>query len=503
MAPPRLEPERSDSSLAIMRQAASSSFDPLQSRKHSRRQDQRPANIENLNVPSTQSTAPSAPHKPSNRQKLAHRKGNHNSHHHRHHHHLNDTHSHRPPEPDTENASSTQSRVNEHSRTESKAEPHSRASSSNRKERSSRRHDPRAAHPAFPDASAPRDGRQLFDPRRHDPVKFASQQRCQAAADDQSRASGTSIVTPSSSINTFPTRSTSSSSVPNPHQLPKDPSTSFDLQRHIAEIKGVYRNICTLEAKLQQLHRSEAGKERDISQLDVHPPSVQQLDHSYWLRLTASHRELAELHSAFLELSMSPDLPESIQELPHLHKLPSRMWQTAFHLMLERLRHNLPTLDDGRLAQSGADLLDHFTEFIYFAYAFYTTLYETERFKPFRKAWIESLGDLARYRMAVAGLSASLTPQNQTQAPAQSSRDPTLMRIDDDDSPDGPADRMSAGSAALADWDFVEKETWRQTARDWYARGLAESPHSGRLHHHLGILSRYKDFFALYHFCRR
>lgn len=138
--------------------------------------------------------------------------------------------------------------------------------------------------------------------------------------------------------------------------------------------------------------------------------------------------------------------------------------------------------------------------------------------------------------MAVAGLSAALSSSSggvrnkarrSRSAGNASQRPVTYARIDDDDIDVGdgardadadidaddeeqqeleeldPADAASIGSAALGDWDFEEKETWRITARDWYAKGLAEVPGTGRLHHHLGILSRAIELRALYHFCKR
>ena len=33
-----------------------------------------------------------------------------------------------------------------------------------------------------------------------------------------------------------------------------------------------------------------------------------------------------------------------------------------------------------------------------------------------------------------------------------------------------------------------DKERWRQVAKDWFARGLAITPNSGKLQHHLELL---------------
>lgn len=49
-----------------------------------------------------------------------------------------------------------------------------------------------------------------------------------------------------------------------------------------------------------------------------------------------------------------------------------------------------------------------------------------------------------------------------------------------------------------------EKERWRNIAGDWYAAGIAE-PGTGKLHHHLGLLSREvegEELPGVYHFVK-
>ena len=43
-------------------------------------------------------------------------------------------------------------------------------------------------------------------------------------------------------------------------------------------------------------------------------------------------------------------------------------------------------------------------------------------------------------------------------------------------------------------------------AREWYALGLSEQPGNGKLHHHLGLLSREaegEELRSMYHFIKR
>ena len=86
-----------------------------------------------------------------------------------------------------------------------------------------------------------------------------------------------------------------------------------------------------------------------------------------------------------------------------------------------------------------------------------------------------------------------------------------------DDSPpasDGqqplPGLAASVGIVAARQMELLpEKEHWRQISREWFTRGLAFAPGSGKLHHHLGMLSRDTDggekeeLRAVYHFVKR
>ena len=161
-----------------------------------------------------------------------------------------------------------------------------------------------------------------------------------------------------------------------------------------------------------------------------------------------------------------------------------------------------------------------------FPYSFYTGLLEEPILSSFRSGWLEALGDLARYRMAVAamvgggvgsgGLGNRLTSQAFSEAATCDSAEETkekngssttksisehlAARIDDSPSP-------SIGIAAARLMDVEpEKERWRQIAREWYAAGLAEQPGMGKLHHHLGLLEREvegEEIRGCYHFVKK
>lgn len=72
----------------------------------------------------------------------------------------------------------------------------------------------------------------------------------------------------------------------------------------------------------------------------------------------------------------------------------------------------------------------------------------------FEDTWIECLGDLGRYRMA----------------------------IEDDD--------------------VRDREVWQNVARFWYSKAADKTPYVGRLYHHLAILARPNILQQLFYYCK-
>ena len=180
-------------------------------------------------------------------------------------------------------------------------------------------------------------------------------------------------------------------------------------------------------------------------------------------------------------------MPSSLQQLAVKYNIPSRMWQTSFFLIFERLRHAWMTTYPAAL-----DLL---TDQVYDAYKFYTDLLEDQLFTSFRTAWIEALGDLARYRMTIAS---HVSENQRTRSAPVSEADGS-----GDGAPASSGD--SVGAEVAQSWVVEDKETWRTTARDWYTMGITEKPGEGRLHHHLALLCRDirgQEGRALHHFTK-
>ena len=120
--------------------------------------------------------------------------------------------------------------------------------------------------------------------------------------------------------------------------------------------------------------------------------------------------------------------------------MPARMWKHGIHSFLELLRHHLP------------DSIDYMLAFICLAYQMMALLYETV--PAFEDTWIECLGDLGRYRMAIE------------------------------------------------DEDIRDRETWAGVARSWYTKAADKNPTIGRLYHHLAILARPNALHQLYYYAR-
>lgn len=264
-----------------------------------------------------------------------------------------------------------------------------------------------------------------------------------------------------------------------------------------AILKEIHDQIKSIEAELTEIHRllSLDPEQGIVAILPPRVPHSTAAQTAAWIDLVQKHKTLADLHHEFLVRVYDPLVPLSLHQLTGRYNIPSRLWQVGFHLILERLRHAWMT------GQPAA--LDLLTDFLYDAYKFYTDVLEDQSLGSFRTAWIEALGDLARYRMAIASHLAEKERQAST-ATGQGNETHDLGRIDDDEGDEG--ETGSIGVAVAQSWDVEDKETWRTTARDWYTMGITEKPGEGRLHHHLALLCRDVrglEGRALHHFTKR
>ncbi|KAK4623550.1 hypothetical protein CLAFUW4_05715 [Fulvia fulva] len=192
-------------------------------------------------------------------------------------------------------------------------------------------------------------------------------------------------------------------------------SSPISQEQLAAEVKGIYAGLVMVEAKCINIDAAQAAD----------PNS--QLGAEQWQALIALHRTLLYEHHDFLMATQHPSATPALRGLATKYSMPARMWKHGIHAFLEVLRHRRPASQDYMLA------------FIYLAYQMMALLYETV--PTFTDTWIECLGDLARYRMAIE----------------------------------------------------EEKEAhaiWGGVAARWYILASDRHPAIGRLYHHLGILER-------------
>ncbi|KAL6359157.1 hypothetical protein LRP88_07374 [Fusarium phalaenopsidis] len=186
----------------------------------------------------------------------------------------------------------------------------------------------------------------------------------------------------------------------------------------VAEVKGIYAGLVMVETKCIEVDNAQS------SNAESNP----ELNNGQWQALIALHRTLLHEHHDFFLASQHPSASPALRRLASKYAMPARMWRHGIHSFLELLRHRLPAS------------LEHMLSFLYLAYSIVALLYETV--PAFEDTWMECLGDLGRYRMAIED-----------------------KRIRD-------------------------RETWTGVSRHWYGKASDKSPTTGRLYHHLAILAR-------------
>ena len=193
----------------------------------------------------------------------------------------------------------------------------------------------------------------------------------------------------------------------------------------VAEIKGIYAGLVMIESKCIEYDSTQETKE---------------LSQEQYQALSKLHTSLLREHHDFFLASKHPSASAAVHRLPSKYAMPARMWRHGIHSFLELLRHKLP------------ESLEHMLNFIDTAYSMMALLYEIV--PAFEDTWIEYLGDLGRYRMA----------------------------IEDDD--------------------IRDRERWTGVSRYWYSKASDKSPNTGRLYHHLAILARPNALQQLYFYAK-
>ncbi|RKF61226.1 putative telomerase-binding protein est1a protein [Erysiphe neolycopersici] len=207
----------------------------------------------------------------------------------------------------------------------------------------------------------------------------------------------------------------------------------------IARVKSIYVELVAAETKCISFHSKPDSVVRALTQ-QADPKSSWNLNHDGLQKLIALHRKLLYQYHDFFLATQHPLASIPVRRLASKYAMPARLWRHGIHSFLELLRHLLPAS------------LDYMLSFIYLSYSTIALLYETV--SVFEDTWIECLGDLSRYRMA----------------------------IEDDNSRD--------------------REIWTNVARDWYMKASNNSPTTGRLYHHMAILARSNAIEQLFYYSK-
>ncbi|PKS09431.1 hypothetical protein jhhlp_004046 [Lomentospora prolificans] len=201
------------------------------------------------------------------------------------------------------------------------------------------------------------------------------------------------------------------------HTMQREPDTRpISQQQLVAEVKGIYTGLVMVESKCIEVDTAQAED------------SAKELNNEQWQALIALHRALLHEHHDFFLASQHPSASPALKRLASKYSMPARMWRHGIHSFLELLRRRLP------------GSLQHMLAYIYLAYNMMALLYETV--PDYKETWIECLGDLGRYRMAIE------------------------------------------------DESVQDRDTWTVVSRHWYSKASDLSPTTGRLYHHLAILAR-------------
>lgn len=209
----------------------------------------------------------------------------------------------------------------------------------------------------------------------------------------------------------------------------QSPSTRpISQEQLVAEVKGIYAGLVMVESKCIEVETAQQAPAETTSKLN----------NEQWQALMTLHRTLLHEHHDFFLASRHPLASRALRHLAQKYAMPARVWRHGIHSFSELLRHRLP------------DSLEHMSTFVYLAYSMMALLNETV--PAFEDTWIECLGDLGRYRMAIE------------------------------------------------DEDIRDREIWAGVSRSWYSK--SQPPRTGRLHHHLAILARPNAVQQLFYYTK-
>lgn len=157
--------------------------------------------------------------------------------------------------------------------------------------------------------------------------------------------------------------------------MPLQPETRpISQEQLIIEAKEIYASLVEVEKKCLEICQQQSQTTNELS-------------NEQWQALIVLHRTLLHEHHDFLLASQHPTASPALRQLPTKYDMQARMWRHGIHFFLELLRHRLPFS------------LEHMLTFFHLSYQMMGLMMESV--PAFHETWIECLGDLARYRMAI------------------------------------------------------------------------------------------------------
>lgn len=276
----------------------------------------------------------------------------------------------------------------------------------------------------------------------------------------------------------------------NPRLILQPVTRPISQEQLIAEVKGIYAGLVMVEGKCIQVDAKQLQLVKEAA-----AGQTPKLNNEQYQALIALHRTLLHEHHDFFLASQHPSATPGVRRLALKYAMPARLWKHGIHAFLELLRNRLP------------DSIEHMLAFIYLAYSMMTLLLETV--PAFESTWIECLGDLARYRMAIVEKDPDddhydSEPENGDDESDVEERRAIRTRNEERNrriSTMAPQDAKTRKTRKKRKaYNEQERDTWTQVAFEWYARASNSSPEVGRLYHHLAILSQNDEVQQLFYY---
>lgn len=155
--------------------------------------------------------------------------------------------------------------------------------------------------------------------------------------------------------------------------------------------------------------------------------------------LFACHQTLLHHHDDFFMITQYPFASAQVRQLPSKYNTPARMWRNCILSFIEFLQRGLPASRE------------HMLEFFDLAHGI--TVHLHEDLSALLDPWINCIGDLGRYRMAIED-------------------------------------------------DVQEREVWARISYYWYTKAANKLPTTGRSYHHLAILAQHDPPQSLFYFAK-